>query len=265
MSLNNEICAYTRVIEITATRTEHLNALNHLISTKGVTIQLPGKEEIGECWEVHDAASCNGYPVITIRGLTVRAARSAAVISEGFPPHIHARHKCDNPSCVRPEHLFWGSPKENAEDRILAELQHDGLTKDDVRDIYTRARTRQASKSELAKEFSMPREKINRIVSGQTYGHLTNDLQALPDLSRHSDITREQSLDVIAGVGLSLIFNQAPNKTRDSLEKRGRSYNESTYRGAVGGRGAKVHYETLYTYKEIEKIFKTIRHLLSQN
>lgn len=30
----------------------------------------------------------------------------------------HACHACDNPPCVRPDHLFWGVPQDNFDDAV---------------------------------------------------------------------------------------------------------------------------------------------------
>jgi hypothetical protein len=34
-----------------------------------------------------------------------------------IPDGLWVLHKCDNPSCIRPDHLYVGTPKQNAADR----------------------------------------------------------------------------------------------------------------------------------------------------
>ena len=70
------------------------------------------------CWTWTAALDGKGYgqfPSIYGRG----AHRTGYALANGpIPPGIHVLHRCDNPPCVRPGHLFLGTPGDNMKDMV---------------------------------------------------------------------------------------------------------------------------------------------------
>ena len=52
-----------------------------------------------------------------LKKICYRSHRVSYFITYGrFPQELRVCHTCDNPSCVKPEHLFLGTAKDNFED-----------------------------------------------------------------------------------------------------------------------------------------------------
>lgn len=61
-----------------------------------------------------------GYGQVSVRGRVEGAHRVAYVLTYGdLPPDKPlVCHHCDNPPCVRPDHLFAGNYSDNAQDML---------------------------------------------------------------------------------------------------------------------------------------------------
>lgn len=69
------------------------------------------------CHEHNGRANVRGYPYLTYKKKNWYGNRLAWHLKRGpIPEGMHVLHKCDNPKCINIDHLFLGTPKDNAKD-----------------------------------------------------------------------------------------------------------------------------------------------------
>lgn len=73
------------------------------------------RPELGQCWVWMGYTTDDGYGRIGFGGLANRGTHrlSWALEYGAVPDGQWVLHRCDNPACVRPEHLFLGDATDN--------------------------------------------------------------------------------------------------------------------------------------------------------
>lgn len=91
------------------------------------------------------------------------------------PPGLYVLHKCDNPRCINPAHLFLGTQLDNMRDCISKgrhawgeKVPNARLKNSDVRQIAERYAAGEES-TELAKSYGVRYAVIWKILTGKTY------------------------------------------------------------------------------------------------
>ena len=139
-------------------------------------------EKTDDCW-LWKAKSRDGdgYGIFKAEARSYRAHRLAWELAYGAAPGTAlVCHRCDNPSCVRPDHLFLGTPGDNFRDCLAkgryspkgtgnaaAKLREEDVPK--VRNLYA---TGQWSQQAIADIFGVNQTTVSAIVRGKKWRHV---------------------------------------------------------------------------------------------
>jgi hypothetical protein len=122
----------------------------------------------------------HGYGRVTIEGQTGFTHRAAWELANGpIPPGLFVCHKCDNPPCFNPYHLFLGTSADNTRDMVNKGREPHGegssnarLTEAQVREIRRKYVKRSYGLRRLSAEYKVSRSNIHHIVSGKRWKHV---------------------------------------------------------------------------------------------
>lgn len=140
---------------------------------------VPGhRPELGKCWVWKLSLNRTGYGQFSINHLQHLAHRISYQIE--FSALVMNKlicHKCDNPKCVRPSHLFSGNHAENSLDMIEKNRTNPPLgercaaaklTWMDIQKIKTLLE-RKVSQTKISKQFSVDQSIISKIKTGKIW------------------------------------------------------------------------------------------------
>lgn len=128
------------------------------------------------CWLWTGQRNVKGYGRIENAGRRRRAHRVSWELHNGpIPDGLLVCHRCDNPSCVRPDHLFLGTQVDNMRDCASKGRAASGervanakLTADQVSELLRRLEDGESQRA-LAKRFEVGRATVQDIVSHRTW------------------------------------------------------------------------------------------------
>ena len=137
------------------------------------------------CWMWMGKKDEQGYGVIDIQGKHKKVHRIAWELTYGpIPARMLVCHKCDNTSCVNPDHLFLGTQKDNMQDCArkgrtnphINPLNQSGeknnfakLTRTQVEEIRVMKNTTELTQRSIAKIFGISDSQVGRIITRENW------------------------------------------------------------------------------------------------
>lgn len=124
------------------------------------------------CWGWKNPPASTGYGYLGPKGHVVSAHRLSWLIHNGsIPEGFWVLHKCHNPICNNPDHLYVGTPKDNTRDKLLAGRGNNSqqsssrtkLTLSQAKEIKLLLATTDLSQYEIAKKFNVGRGTVQDI------------------------------------------------------------------------------------------------------
>lgn len=132
------------------------------------------------CWEWSGSRDPNGYGRLNVGGTPILAHRLAWELHKGpITPADHICHRCDNPPCVNPSHLFKGNAQMNSDDKCKKKRHRFGVSKGEAHGcaILTEAQAHEIKASGLshkacAEQYGVSYQTVWEIRKGVSWRHL---------------------------------------------------------------------------------------------
>jgi hypothetical protein len=146
------------------------------------------KDDKTGCWNWQGARNSDGYGNTTIDNKSVGAHRAAYMAFKGeIPKGMSICHKCDNPACCNPDHLFLGTHTDNIRDMHVkgrANICHgekcgqSKISRKDAVSIYVSQFLGIPTK-ELSKKYGIVRDYVRYIQRKKSWKRELDDIDVL--------------------------------------------------------------------------------------
>lgn len=136
-------------------------------------------KKLNGCWNWTGAVNQNGYGWVWFNGGPKGTHRVAWQIYRGpIPKGKQVLHRCDNPPCVNPAHLFIGTNRRNVDDKVKKGRQSKGenglnkLSEKNVIQIFKLLSDPSNTYMEISKKFGVGQRQIYMIAQRKNWKHL---------------------------------------------------------------------------------------------
>lgn len=134
--------------------------------TKDAILSRVRKDAVTGCWLWLQYRKPKGYGRWCINGVRCYPHRIAFELWKGpIPLGLKVLHKCDNPPCCNPDHLFLGTNLDNIIDSVKKGRWNNKLTDDQVREIRLDPRSDRI----IAPEYGIHHTAVWRLRKGIQY------------------------------------------------------------------------------------------------
>lgn len=128
------------------------------------------------CWLWNRRVGTFGYGMVSFNGANVGAHRLMYQLRVGpIPEGMFVCHRCDNPPCCNPEHLFLGTTEDNTSDKMTKGREARGemvntckLTEADV--LAIRADPRKYA--DICNDYGIGMSQVSRIKRRESWKHI---------------------------------------------------------------------------------------------
>jgi|SRR6188768_779520 len=132
-----------------------------------------------ECWPWKTGKFPSGHGQFWLGTRSQMAHRCAFLLTHGRWPDPCGLHRCDNPPCCNPAHLFEGTAVDNQNDKVSKGRQARGarqgcakLTEQLVRDIRANYALCRVTMRELATRFGVSLPTISQVITRRIWKHV---------------------------------------------------------------------------------------------